>query len=299
MQTVVTCQARSVVNRREGTNPPLVSVELVSQGESSTLDVLESIAAQTLKDVEVILADSSESPEFSSQLSSRVTTRVRLPPSARLFRAREYCHRPAKGSFCLLLDATRSLKPTCLETLVRHHTTSDMVTVREESISQSRWAELARIDKQVTFGPAERGRDVALLGGTILPRFFRKDVLDSAFSCLASIVPTDVLDRVLYGDHHLIFAAASRCGFKSAVEPTPLVLHVEDQTIAQTIRKYARYGRSFPVIREIPVLDEVGRLRPHQRSFTTEDARLRWQILPLQAVRALSFLTGYFWGAVG
>lgn len=275
-----------------GMTGPRVSIEIVTRGEPSTLSVLDSIDAQTSDDIEVVIADSSEDAGFASLLDSRDVTRRRLSKSTGLYRAREACHQLSQGGHCLVLDATRLLVPECVEILARTSAEHDMIAIRETSLAATWWAELGGLDKAATFTAAMRSHTLRGLHGSVIPRFFRREALDSAFEALSSSVESRTLDRVLYGDHHLIFEAALKSGYTVGLEPRPLIQHIEDASMMATAKKYFRYGRSFGVLRRVPGIPEVTRLRGRRSRYARARSEKTPGLITLYAVQVSSFLAG-------
>ena len=93
----------------------MISIELISKGESSLQSVLESIKNQTFKDYEIVCADSSNDNNVKTLLLKYNCKVIELPNDSGHLVARYNAHKYASGERSLILDSTRPLKNNALE----------------------------------------------------------------------------------------------------------------------------------------------------------------------------------------
>jgi hypothetical protein len=203
-------------------NSPSISVNLVSRGEPSTVAVLESIALQDSQVIETVLVTDRVLNDVSPSLASRSHTRIiATAPSAGLLEARRVACESSTGDFVLLLDSTRLLTPNAVTELLDKLRTFDMGVVREDSVGEGYWARLAALDKAVTSSSNAMDEALREINGTALPRFFRTTTLRDAFRLLERTIGPSIFTKVVYGDHHLIFEAATRASRSVGVLDRP------------------------------------------------------------------------------
>ena len=272
----------------------MISIQILTKGERSLSSVLESIWSQTASEYEVILVDTT-GKDWSRELRTHPNLRVvHVPSSTRILEGRYLANLESKGKFRLILDATRQLAPGVLGQFEDMLTKYDMAVLREDSIGSSFWARLARIDREITNSSDNFRRSIQQRGGVLLPRLFKDWLLTSALDALREALGPDRFMSIGYGDHHLIWEEALKLSSNVGMSSNVVLSHFEDQTLIEILRKYRRYGMSQRELSMYLPYSTASRLASHQRSYAGISIRNRLGVLPLYAVRTLSFLSGYY-----
>ena len=128
----------------------MISIELISKGESSLQSVLESIKNQTFKDYEIVCADSSNDNNVKTLLLKYNCKVIELPNNSGHLVARYYAHKYTSGERSLILDSTRPLKNNALEILHKYYYNHDMVIIREDSLGHGFWVSQAKLLKEIS-----------------------------------------------------------------------------------------------------------------------------------------------------
>lgn len=272
-----------------------LSILLVARGEVTLNSVISSISQQSYADYELIVADSSgqDLARALGPVSGQVKT-IDIPPATGLLRARSIAAKQASGKFSLLLDSTRKVLPGCFQELESLAELYDMVVVREESIGSTYWANLARLDKKITSSSFLLSLSLDQVSGVVLPRFFRTQLLQTAYADLEATIPRAVFDTVVFNDHQLVFGAARRHSSSLGQSEKSLLAHYEDESLGEVLRKYYRYGKSQRNAMLLPEHRYAGNLIARIRLPRGVGALNYMRVQPLYVARGLGFLTGYF-----
>ncbi len=265
----------------------MISIELISRGEPYLADTLESIREQSYNNYEVVCADSSGKGNVEKILDDYGCKTVILPEDTLFLSARYHSHLLSKGEFCLILDSTRPLRDKALELLSQKYSSYDMTIIRENSIGKGFWVEQARKLSEISLSEKDRLKYETL--AFLLPRFYKKEILDRAFTEITRIVG-DLFDKIGYGEHHLIFEAGRKFGKSVGLTDEPLIDHFEDDSLAKILKKYHRYGKSQRVLKLIGNT-ETRYFNRHIRKNI--DIRKRLSTVPISIARSIPFLIGY------
>lgn len=271
----------------------LVSVELICRDDPSLFEVIQTVMNQTMADLELIVVDSSANrvPRVAHE------ARVRLiSADCSMLNARILAHKSSCGRYSLILDATRKLRPDCLKECLALADRFDMLVVPEGSIGNGFVPELFRADRRVTGSASRNPRNLVPTSGAIMPRFFRRELLDSAISALERNLTEATRNQVNDGDHQLLYYEAWKDSHRVGVCSGVLIDHIEDVSLLKVWRKYRRYGASRRVLRGHT---EYGKLLSERigvriRSRSAPHDRLK-SIL-LFAMKFVPFAVGYCLG---
>ncbi len=266
----------------------MISIELISNGEYHLRDTLESIRRQDFNDFEILCVDSSGRKEVEGLLEDYGCKFVEMPVETRHLSARYQSHLNSKGEWCLLLDSTRPLKKGTLSSLMKNYSKYDMTIIKEDSIGTGFWVEQARKLTDISISQFNRLEIETL--AFLLPRFYRREVLDFSFSNIKEITE-NVFDKISYGEHHLIFEEARKFSRNIGLTDDPLISHFEDDSLLKIFRKYHRYGRSQRVLNLIENSETKYFFR-HVRKKIPLLKRIG--TIPISTARILPFLVGYF-----
>jgi glycosyltransferase involved in cell wall biosynthesis len=259
------------------------------------VQVLDSIASQEFQDYEVVVADSS-GRELASFVNRWPKVRfLTLRAGTGLLQARRTAFSESRGDYSIVLDSTRILLPGALAFISSKVDEHDMWFLTEGSIGTGYWSRAAALDKAIITREFDRSNSSVGQQGVLLPRLFKSEVLRKSFSHLWDELPSALLSRITYGDHHLIWIASRRVSTDCGLIRNPTIAHFEDSTLLEVLRKYHRYGESCRDLRELRRFPEVQEFQSHWRTIGTARFREIAQIVPLYAVRMSAFFLGS-WG---
>jgi hypothetical protein len=100
--------------------------------------------------------------------------------------------------------------------------------------------------------------------GTLLPRFFKRNLLDQAFEA----IPNALLPFVVFRDHEIIYYEAWKLSTKVGVLPTG-VYHNETATLFELWRKNFRWGRSTKTLLANGYYNDMIRKKTRFRKVST------------------------------
>jgi glycosyltransferase involved in cell wall biosynthesis len=206
----------------------MISIELISKGESSLTSVLQSIANQTFEDYEIICADSSNNNDVKNLLLTYRCKIIEMPKNSGALIARYNAHKYARGERSLILDSTRPLKNDALEILYKYYYNPDMVIIREDSLGNGFWVNQAKLLKNISEKQNIRLNQETL--AFLLPRFYNSDLLTKAFDNI--IIDTgNLFNKISYGEHHLIFEECKKISNHIGMTNEMLLSHHEDDSL--------------------------------------------------------------------
>lgn len=265
----------------------MISIELISKGESSLQSVLESIKNQTFKDYEIVCADSSNDNNVKTLLLKYNCKVIELPNNSGHLVARYYAHKYASGERSLILDSTRPLKNNALEILHKYYYNHDMVIIREDSLGHGFWVSQAKLLKEISEKQNDRLNKATL--AFLLPRFYNSNLLTKAFD---NIITTtgDLFNKISYGEHHLIFDECKKISNDLDMTNEMLLSHYEDNSLIKIIKKYYWYGKSQKVLKNLK-FSSVSHLSTHVRKNV--DLKMRLKTFPINVARVIPFILGY------
>ena len=265
----------------------LISIELISRGESSLKSVLDSIRNQTFKNYEVVCVDSSGNEINKKLLLDYGCKVVEVPKETGHLKARYLSHKESNGDKSLILDSTRPLKEEALSILDKHYNKRDMVILREDSLGQGFWVEQARKLKIVSEMQSKRAINETL--AFLLPRFYSSSILTQAFENIYK--NTNIyFDRISYGEHHLIFEACRRLSDSVVMSDEILLSHYEDNSFLTILKKYYRYGKMQKVLKNIPESTSKSFFSHVRKGI---GLKYRIETLPISVTRGIPFIVGY------
>jgi hypothetical protein len=273
---------------------PLISIQLLSQGELSLKSVLDSISEQDFEHYEVVLVTTiplRSTPAIPNRFQVRI---VQVPQSTKLLSARHIANLNSTGDFALLLDSTRVLERGCLSELATLSEKFDLVFIKEGSIGSGVWVDLARIDKRISNSTPNLNTAAARRASYILARFFRRTILSETFEVIKTKIGPANFQEVGYGEHHMISVEASQLTERVGASESELLSHHEDSTLGSIIRKYRRYGRSQRTLNKLSGVEYARQPLSHRRNYLGISTLDRIKVAPLHMARSLAFSWGYF-----
>jgi glycosyltransferase involved in cell wall biosynthesis len=220
--------------RRAGSGMVSIIIPTLNS-ERTVAKCLESIAAQSYKDREIIIVDSfskDKTVEIAREFKCRVV-RTRW----KLLGARYIGFRKARGDFVLMLDSDQVLRgKEVLGKAVGLMKRYDMLLLEEGSYNVKTWLEkLADSDRRLVHRMSRVQLDPVV--GTLLPRFFRREVLGSAFKR----IDMERLHDVVIFDHVIIYYEAYKASKRVGVLGDA-VWHMEPSSLSEVLSHNYRYG---------------------------------------------------------
>jgi len=268
----------------------MISIELISKGESSLKEVLESIKNQTFKNYEIICADSSNNINVKNLLLKYNCKVIDLKESSGHLIARYTAHKYANSNRSLILDSTRPLKNNALEILSENYYNYDMVILKEDSLGRGFWVNQAKLLKNISEMQSKRLNDETL--AFLLPRFYNSDLLTRAFNNIIENTG-NLFNKISYGEHHLIFEECKKLSNNIKVTNEMLISHYEDNSLKKIIKKYYWYGKSQKILNKLKD-SETSKLSTHRRRDVC--LKMRLKIIPITVARGIPFMLGYIFG---
>ena len=268
----------------------MISIELISKGEPSLKNVLESIKNQSYKDYEIICANSSNDINVKNLLLKYNCKVIDIPVNSRHLIARYTAHKYAKGDKSLILDSTRPLKNNALEILYKNYYNYDMVILREDSLGHGFWVNQAKLLKDISEMQSKRLSNETL--AFLLPRFYNSDLLSEAFNNI--IKDTGKLfNEISYGEHHIIFDECKKLSNNIGITNEILLSHYDDSSLKKIIKKYYWYGKSQKILKQLSA-SAASNLSTHIRKNV--NLKMRLKTIPINATRGIPFILGYIFG---
>lgn len=267
------------------------SIEIITRGERTLEEALKSIEKQSNDSFEIVCANSSSDP-FTCKILDNYSVKHLEVGSVKHLRGRELAHSLSSGKVSLIMDSTRILDPGMLDALKVYIEEFDMVAIKEGSIGEGFWVNQARLYKNFS----ERNVDSNLIKNKVpsyvLPRLFKRDILNKTFISLRQNIPKKLFDSIGYGEHHLIVQEA--LSFSKSLyyyKETDLIKHYEDATLDSIYRKYKNYGKDQKILNAVPKYT-ASHLTSHFRKLNKYQIVDSIRTLPIIFIRSWSFSIG-------
>lgn len=269
----------------------LVSITIPTYNSERTLrKTLESVKAQTYKKIEIIVIDS-HSKDETYEIAKKFGAKV-FQYEGTLLGARALGIEKAKGEFILLLDSDQILRQRTIETAVMLMKKYDMLWLYERSYKPKKLLEkLYDADRKLV--QKYWKNFINPVGGVILPRFYKKDILKKAFS----EIPEKILPLCVAHDHAIIYYEARKisneiCNVGN--EKNPAVWHMEPWGWLNLFKKTYRYGVTTKKLVENNVYPNIIKSKNKMRSFYSSDILLSVQSNLLRVMRGIPYKLGYY-----
>lgn len=246
------------------------------------LELLDSIFNSTYKNFEVIISDATPGKKISEIIGTYNVKNIIVPSNTSLLLGRMIPHKQASGDYELLLDETRIISENLLERLAKLK--YDMIAIAEEEIVKNYWSYLANLDKNGISNIYD-----PITNGYILPRYYKRSILDEGFKNLERKISEEILNKIIYGDHHIIFYEAFKISQNMFYLKDKLIKHYGDYSLKEIIKKYHRYGYSSRILIGTSY-EFVLKYNSHKRKDI--DLITKIKTFPLFLARGVPFLIG-------
>lgn len=271
---------------------PLVSVTVPTlNSESVIAGCLASVKGQSYPNIETIIVDSLSTDRTREIAASNGV--IVITYEGRLLGARYQGVLQSKGQYVLLLDSDQILEATAIERAIPLMAEYDLLVLEELSYEPESWLQkLFSADKQLVHRNVD-DRALDPLAATLLPRFFRRDILLRGLEN----IPRELIPLVVYPDHDIIYFETRRITSRVGILPTA-VYHHEPASVAAAWKKHFRYGRSLRELGESRRYKELAQRNWGFRKcgFRPGNLRLSLQSLFLLTLVGIARTAGYWLG---
>ncbi len=266
-----------------------ITIPVVHGKELSS--VLASVFSSTFQDFEVIVNDASPPDRRGviRQVLSTYDVKILRSP----FKTLESRFRMAlltSGTHILMLDETRRVHPELLSHLTFRDV--DVAFIGEEEVGGRPWLRWIRADFRRTLEVGSSGlapsRQLYCL-----PRYYRREILLSAFAAARERLGADRFGRVITADLEIPFIESYDQTTQRQQLSTAFIFHLGEEDLLAYLRKYVRYGVGARLLRGTPY-EKVASPKMHQRSLKGLPLKTQVQILLSLGVRATCFAAGYY-----
>jgi glycosyltransferase involved in cell wall biosynthesis len=177
-----------------------------------------------------------------------------------LLEARYQAFKRSSADAVILLDSDQIVEPGSLGRCVEMLHLYDALVLEETSVDQTTWlGNLQRADRRYLHTLGAHHMDPQK--GSLLPRAFRRPILDAAFSA----IPEEVRMTAVAQDHAIIYAEVAKRTNSIGFLPEGL-RHREMERLSTLWRKYYRWGGGLVDLFEVA---------PEYRSLTREKMKGR------------------------
>ena len=272
----------------------LVSITIPTYNNKKTIrKTLESVKNQSYKNIEIVIIDSHSNDGTLDIIKEFKNVKV-YQYEGTLLGARGIGVSKAKGEFIALVDSDHILEKKTIETAVKLMNKFDMLWFYERSYKPKKLLEIFYdADRVLTQNYSEDY--IEPVGGTILPRFYKKSVLVKAFSQM----PKKILPLCVAHDHAIIYFEAKRVSKKLGRigdMEHPAIFHQEPWSWSNLFKKTYRYGVTTRKLIENKVYPELLKSKNKGRKMELGDLGLSLKSNILRAIRAIPYLYGYSTG---
>ena len=267
----------------------LVSITIPTYNSEKTLrETLQSVKAQTYPYIELILIDSN-STDKTLKIAEDFGAKV-YQYEGTLLGARDLGVKKAKGEYVLLVDSDHILDKTTIERGIELLKEFDMLWLYERSWKPRRLMEiLYDADRELV---QKYAKDfINPVGGVILPRFYKKDILIKAFEN----IPKRILPLCVAHDHAIIYLEAYKLS-KKVGKLDNAIWHMEPWSWFNLFKKTYRYGVTTRKLVENKVYPELLQSKNRGRKIKFGDLALSLKSNILRLIRAIPYLYGYYTG---
>ncbi len=216
---------------------PLISVIVLTKNSSKTLDsCLNSVRNQSYSNIELIVVDS-QSTDDTINIAQRYAAKI-VNTYWKLLGARYLGFGKSDGEHILYLDSDQLLYPDTIERSVTSIDNYDMLCLEEESYEANSFLQkLIDADRKLIHSFPDLHIDP--LRGAMIPRFYKRTLLDIAFKKIGS---GNIEDIVFFDDSIIYYEAYSvtrRVGVVSRA-----IMHRDNSSVFDFCRKSYRYGKT-------------------------------------------------------
>jgi glycosyltransferase involved in cell wall biosynthesis len=259
----------------------LISIIIPSLNEESHIGMaLRSIKEQDYPDLEVILVDSF-SKDKTREIAAGFGVRIVDYPG-KVLGARLEGLKRSTGQWVMFLDADQILQPKAIHRCVEQIRKHDMVVLGERSYQPANWVQRG-LDRQRQF--LEREAMEEGVGYYVFPRFFRRDLLEFAYSQ----VPEELVSCMGNYEDSLLYSKMLTRSTDTVIVPEG-VWHNEEANAMELYRHKRKFGSYTRANRSTIKVETFHRSKSKLQGMM--DA-LRHRYLLVSLIKELGFQVGY------
>jgi glycosyltransferase involved in cell wall biosynthesis len=266
-----------------GGHRPLVSVVIPTYNEENALPLaLDALSRQNYQGTEIIVVDSN-STDDTAGIARDFGVKL-LTYEGKLLGARYTGFCKSEGEYVLLLDADQILKEKTIGRALEMMQKYDMLVLEEDSYRpETRTQKVLSREREFLHAAKDALNPVT---GSLLPRFFRRDLLQRAFDN----IPETLFPIVLAQDHFIIYLEAYKIT-KNIGILVNAVSHMEPKSLTELIAHNFRFGQSTRALAETGLYTELIKNKAFQLR-NIADAVSNGTI-GLAIMRSLAYQVGY------
>jgi glycosyltransferase involved in cell wall biosynthesis len=259
----------------------LVSIIIPSLNEERHIGIaLQSIKDQEYGPVEVILVDSF-SKDRTREIAGGYGVKIVEYPG-KVLGARLEGLRSSSGQWVMFIDADQVLQPGSISRCVEQIRKHDMVVLGERSFKPSNWVQRG-LDRQRQF--LEREASEGGVGYYVYPRFFRRELLEYAYSQ----IPDALISSMGNYEDSLLYSKMLTRSTDSVIVPEA-VWHNEEANARELYRHQRKFGKYTRASRSTLKVETFHRSKSKTRGMI--DALMHRYLL-VSVIKELGFQVGY------
>jgi glycosyltransferase involved in cell wall biosynthesis len=267
----------------------LVSVVIPTKNSSKTLEsCIQSIQKQSYPNIETIIVDS-KSNDDTLNISNSLGCKQVISTNWKLLGARYEGLKVATGDYILMLDSDQILETSAIERCIVFAQRYDMLCLEEMSYKPRTFVEkLNQADRQLIHHEYDVQKHP--LYGTLLARFYRRDILEKTFKH----IPVVLFPLVVFYDHAIIYYEAWKVSSNVGIVPNA-VWHNEPTTIIELWRKNFRYGKSTKMLLKSKHYNDLVKNKVRLRKTNSRElSKYKFLSSLLLLLKAPAYLSGLY-----
>lgn len=247
---------------------PRVSIVIPTKNSAHTIEkCLRSVRGQSYQNIEVIVVDT-KSTDDTLNISAGMGSKV-ISTDWKLLGARYEGFKATTGDYILMLDSDQILEKHAVERATLLAEEYDILHLEEASCKPEKIiGRMYQADRRLIHKEFNIQKDAT--SGTLLARFYRRDILGKAFER----IPETLFPFVIAYDHAIIYYEACKISNKIGTVSNA-VWHIELKSLMEVWRKNFHYGRSTKKILEEGTYKQLVRDKTRLRKTKTKMSKDR------------------------
>jgi glycosyltransferase involved in cell wall biosynthesis len=263
----------------------LVSITIPTYNSEKTLEMtLNSVKAQTYKNMEIIVVDS-YSKDKTIEIAKKFGAKI-VQCKGKLLEARIAGAKASKGDYVLLLDSDQILEKTVIERAVKKMEKFDSLWFWERSHNRNKWLpSLYDADRLLVQTYWEPEKDI------VLARFFKRKLLLKAYEK----IPEKYIDICAAQDHIITWFEFRSLSNKNGMVENAIE-HMEPDSLIKLFKKQWRWGKTTKDFYKTGLYTELITKKDSFRKFRFN--HLKWSIKSfiLRILRGIPYKLGFWFG---
>jgi glycosyltransferase involved in cell wall biosynthesis len=264
-----------------------VSVVIPTRNSAETLEqTISSVKGQSYSNIEIVISDS-KSNDDTLKIAERMDCKI-VSTDWKLLGARYQGFKVSTGDYILMLDSDQVLEKEAIDRSMLLFEEFDMLCLEEMSYRAKTMIEkMFEADRKLIQQDADLQLDPVF--GTLLPRFFRRDLLIKAYEA----IPKSHFPVVIAQDHAILYYEAWKLSKRIAIVPHS-IWHNEPATLRDLWKKNFRYGRSTKTLFELGHYNDFWKRKTRLRKTKKHISRNKVLSSALLLLKAPPYLIGLY-----